>query len=116
MTSRGVYRSRRICLLTLSADEMPGVEGVGECAPLPQLSCDDLPDYEEILQQACDNFCTTGRIDSHRLRAYPSILFGLETTRRQHGTIRYALCTGRRGNPYQWIGVDGDILRDGNAA
>ena len=87
MTSRGVYRSRRIWLLTLSADEMPGVEGVGECAPLPQLSCDDLPDYEEILQQACDNFCTTGRIDSHRLRAYPSILFALETAlaQWQHG-------------------------------
>ncbi len=23
--------------------------GIGECAPLPALSCDDLPDYEDIL-------------------------------------------------------------------
>ncbi|EXY32718.1 O-succinylbenzoic acid synthetase domain protein, partial [Bacteroides fragilis str. 3397 T10] len=27
--------------------------GIGECAPLPALSCDDLPDYEDILVKVC---------------------------------------------------------------
>ena len=27
--------------------------GVGECAPLPALSCDDIPSYDEVLATAC---------------------------------------------------------------
>ena len=40
-TSRGVYMTRKIWLVTLSDGEH---QGVGECAPLPDLSCDALPD------------------------------------------------------------------------
>lgn len=53
-------------------------EGVGECAPLPRLSCDDLPDYEERLHGFCRQVCETGSIDYDALRPYPSMLFGLE--------------------------------------
>ena len=37
-TSRGVYTTRHSYYLTLTSDELPGVEGVGECATLPDLS------------------------------------------------------------------------------
>ena len=75
-TSRGVYTERRIWLIRLSDGER---QGVGECAPLPDLSCDALPDYREILNKVCAGFCQTGEIDYDALRPYPSMLFGLET-------------------------------------
>ena len=37
-TSRGIYTTRQSYFLTLTDDGMPGVKGVGECAPLPKLS------------------------------------------------------------------------------
>ena len=52
---------------------------MGECAPLPDLSCDARPDYDEVLQGFCDDVCRTGQIDYEALRPYPSMLFGLET-------------------------------------
>ena len=76
-TSRGVYTTRRSWFLTLTDDA--GHRGVGECAPLPQLSCDDIPNYGETLRAVCDQFCATGQIDYDRLRPFPSMLFGLET-------------------------------------
>jgi hypothetical protein len=51
-TSRGVYTTRRIWLIT-AMDEEGRVTGIGECAPLPQLSCDDIPDYEVMLAAGC---------------------------------------------------------------
>ena len=52
---------------------------VGECAPLPQLSCDDIPNYEEVLRRFCDIVEQTGEIPYEDMRDYPSMLFGLET-------------------------------------
>jgi o-succinylbenzoate synthase len=98
-TSRGVYTTRKIWLVRLSDGER---EGVGECAPLPDLSCDAMDDdeYGKILNKVCEEFCQ--RQESQRgqplmcsansahegqspcdsfeaLRLYPSMLFGLET-------------------------------------
>lgn len=80
-TSRGVYLERHIWLLTLTDDALPGRQGMGECAPLPRLSCDDLPhdEYEATLREFCDTYCRTGMIPHPALRPYPSMLFGLET-------------------------------------
>ena len=75
-TSRGVYTERRIWLVTISAGERIGV---GECAPLPNLSCDDIPNYIEVLRRFCDEVERTGELDTEALRDYPSMLFGLET-------------------------------------
>lgn len=77
-TSRGVYRTRKVWYLLLT-DTQTGKYGVGECAPLPALSCDDLPDYEEILVKHCRQTEQNGTIDYEALRPYPSMLFGLET-------------------------------------
>lgn len=75
-TSRGVYHYHKVWYIHLTNSDMPGKEGWGECAPLVQLSCDDLPDYEKILQAFCDDF--NGIIDYEKMRDYPSMLFGME--------------------------------------
>jgi len=77
-TSRGVYTERKSWFVHLTDGERTGV---GECAPLPDLSCDAMPDdaYRERLDKACQALCATGEIDYDSLRDYPSMLFGLET-------------------------------------
>ena len=78
-TSRGVYTTRHSYYLTLTSDEMPGIEGVGECATLPDLSCDAKPEYAVTLRPVCQMVEQMGRIPYDMIRAYPSITFGLET-------------------------------------
>ena len=80
-TSRGVYNTRLSFYLKLTSDEQPDVVGVGECATLPDLSCDAMPpnEYERKLRTFCDEYERTGVIDYEALRPYPSMLFGLET-------------------------------------
>ena len=90
-TSRGIYTIRKVWYVVLSSDEQPERKGWGECAPLPQLSCDDLPDYEDILKSACRDVEASGRIDKEALRPYPSILFGLETALRHYEQQSVAL-------------------------
>jgi o-succinylbenzoate synthase len=70
--------TRKIWLIHLHDGER---HGVGECAPLPDLSCDAMSDeqYAAILNKVCEDFCKTGEIDYDYLRDYPSMLFGLET-------------------------------------
>lgn len=77
-TSRGVYTTRKIWLVELSEGDKTGI---GECAPLPDLSCDAMGDeqYMALLNQFCQKLCETGEIDDDAMRDYPSILFGLET-------------------------------------
>lgn len=77
-TSRGVYTERKSWLLTVSDGE---AVGVGECAPLPDLSCDAMPDniYNKVLRGFCDQVEQTGEIPYEQMRDYPSMLFGLET-------------------------------------
>ncbi|MCR5678942.1 MAG: o-succinylbenzoate synthase [Prevotella sp.] len=77
-TSRGVYTERLSWMVTVTDGDRIGV---GECAPLPDLSCDALPPsiYKKVLRRFCDDVERTGIIDTEALRPYPSMLFGLET-------------------------------------
>ena len=75
-TSRGVYTERRSWMVELSED---GRVGVGECAPLPDLSCDAVSNYGIVLASFCKRLEETGRIDYEAMRPFPSMLFGLET-------------------------------------
>jgi o-succinylbenzoate synthase len=92
--------------------EEPQRIGLGECAPLPNLSCDDLPEYEEILKAACHRLEETGELDKEALRPYPSILFGLETALQHYNANSFALwdtpfSRGERGIPINgliWMG------------
>ena len=110
-TSRGVYTTRRVWYLHLTSDSQPGREGIGECAPLPNLSCDDLPHYEQLLSDLCQEAAQSG-IDYERLRPYPSILFGLETAFRhfERGTVSLwdtPFSRGEQGIPINgliWMG------------
>lgn len=78
-TSRGVYTTRKSWLLEVTSTHYPGRKGIGECAPLPDLSCDAGDTYEQTLCEMCRSVEATGRIDYDLLRPYPSMLFGLET-------------------------------------
>lgn len=78
-TSRGVYTTRKSWFITATDGQRTGI---GECAPLPQLSCDDIPAYAQVLRQFCDTTERTGDIPYAALRPYPSMLFGLETALR----------------------------------
>lgn len=90
-TSRGVYNTRKVWYIGLTSVEEPQRIGLGECAPLPNLSCDDLPEYEAILKAACYRLEETGELDIEALRPYPSILFGLETAFRHFQVNSFAL-------------------------
>lgn len=90
-TSRGTYTTRKSWYVVLTSEDMPDKFGIGECAPLPKLSCDDLPDYERILADICQQTEISGAPDVETLRPYPSILFGLETAFRHFQAGSYAL-------------------------
>ena len=80
-TSRGTYLTREIHLLRLSDDSRPGVVGWGECAPLPDLSSDAVPDYGQVLSSFCRRAESEGLSSAlcDDLRPFPSMLFGLES-------------------------------------
>ena len=78
-TSRGVYTTRQSWFITITSPDAPDRKGMGECAPLPDLSCDAIPEYERILTSICNMFALTGKLNHDMLRPYPSMLFGLET-------------------------------------
>ena len=78
-TSRGVYTTRKVWYILLSDTENPNHYGVGECAPLPALSCDDVPKYEDVLRKTCRHLEENAEAFLKNLEDYPSIRFGIET-------------------------------------
>ncbi len=79
-TSRGVYLERRVWYIVMtSTDPQIRFTGLGECAPLHDLSCDYDEHYEERLREVCAEVERTQNLDSRKLRHLPSMLFGLET-------------------------------------
>ena len=83
-TSRGVYTTRKVWFIVLKDENNTQHYGVGECAPLPALSCDDIPEYEDILKETCLRLEENECIEYDSLRNYPSILFGCETALRHY--------------------------------
>ncbi len=91
-TSRGVMTERDTYFVKLWQTASPEVCGLGECAPLPGLSVDDVPDYESHLQRVCAqingglgfsevaNRDESGNTISEQTgHAFPSMQFGFET-------------------------------------
>jgi len=73
-TSRGIMNTRDIWYIFLSEG---GKTGIGECAPLPGLSLDDL----DFIESKLDEISTDPNLfieDSSMLRLFPSIRCGLE--------------------------------------
>ncbi len=117
-TSRGVYQTRKVWYVSITDPSDPSHVGIGECAPLPALSCDDRPDYEPILNTACRHLEHTGILDEEELRPYPSILFGLESALRHYEAGTFALWNtpfsrGETGIPINgliWMGKYEEML------
>ncbi len=114
-TSRGVYTTRQVYYAQFTDVENPLRYGIGEFAPLPKLSQDDLPNYTELLKKFCQDFTEHGKLDIESLRPYPSILFGLEMAQKQleansaleiFGDTAFALGKeGLRINGLIWMGT-----------
>ena len=60
-TSRGIYHVRRVWYVVAHDGTRTGI---GECAPLHDLSADYTPDYEAVLRQCCDRVALTGEVDA----------------------------------------------------
>lgn len=132
-TSRGIYHTRQSWYILLRDAGNPLYNGIGECAPLPDLSCDALPDYESILTHWCKEFCRIASAYSPEnisaifydsqlatLRNhYPSMLFGLETALQHLLTKNFTLWNtsfsrGEEGiaiNGLIWMGSKTEMLR-----
>ena len=118
-TSRGVYRERRSWMVT-AEEVVDGAmrHGMGECAPLPALSCDDMADYATVLRCFCDRVEQTGEIPYNDLRPFPSMLFGLETAltvlrRGTHMLFDTPFGRGEEGIPINglvWMGTYEEML------
>lgn len=116
-TSRGIYTKRQVWYIVMtSADPTIHFTGLGECAPLYDLSCDYSADYEQRLRTVCIEVEKSQELDAERWRHLPSMLFGLQTAFRSAiGSLRgdyrvlypSAFTRGERGIPINglvWMG------------
>jgi o-succinylbenzoate synthase len=83
-TSRGVYLEHKVWYIFIIDCADSSHYGIGECAPLPDLSCDYSNEYEKRLNHFCRITEERQFLDTDILRDYPSLLFGLETAMRQY--------------------------------
>ena len=90
-TSRGLMRDKTSWFIKVEESSYPGVFGFGECGPLPGLSADDKPGYEDALAKILTDINTKplhADIDALVNRVvppeFPSITFGLETALLDH--------------------------------
>lgn len=111
-TSRGVYHDHKVWYVIIKSLSDPNHWGIGECAPLHDLSCDFDADYEKNLKHFCKELESDGQLDYEQLRPYPSILFGLETALRHYEQKSFnlwqtAFTEGKEGIPINgliWMG------------
>lgn len=71
-TSRGVYTTRKLWEVRIRKEDEPSVIGIGECAPLPDLSCDYGVDYEITLSKACLDLEHEGYVDTDFFTSEPN--------------------------------------------
>ncbi len=111
-TSRGVYDEHKVWYLIFRNINNPTHYGIGECAPLKDLSCDYDDKYENRLADFCRNTEETQFVDCNLLRNHPSILFGMETAMRHYMQRSWQFwntpfCRGEEGitiNGLIWMG------------
>jgi len=108
-TSRGVYNTHDVWYVRICDSERPEVMGIGECAPLHDLSVDFSHDYVSKLQKACSELEKTGVLDAEALREQPSMLFGFETALRHLKTGSFALWDTSFSRGEQGIPINGLI-------
>ena len=79
MTSREVMLEKPTYFIKVWHEYSPENFGIGECGLFPGLSCDDRPDYETRLSEACRAINLIAGGDLTSLVDLPSIVFGIET-------------------------------------
>lgn len=77
-TSRGVLKEKKIWIISACEINNPEIVGTGECNPLVGLSIDDVPNYEEKLNEVCTSFSDYEDNLYEKLIDFPSIYFGIE--------------------------------------
>lgn len=90
-TSRGIYFEHKVWYIIIKNTTDPTHYGIGECAPLQDLSCDYNDEYEKRLTGFCRIIEEKQLVDTTLLRNYPSILFGLETAMRHYQQLSWQL-------------------------
>jgi len=78
-TSRGVMNTKKTYFVEVWDTENPMVKGWGEAALFEGLSCDDVPDYEQVLGAFCNKISEPSTLSDPTLKNFPSIRFALET-------------------------------------
>lgn len=87
-TSRGILKNKETYFIRALSKDQPGVAGYGEAGPLPGLSVDDRPDFEEKLAGLCHKISHLKVPDkaenillflqAHIPSEFPSIRFAME--------------------------------------
>lgn len=79
VTSRETMRVKDTYFIKIWDDRDSRTFGIGECALFRGLSCDDFPDYEEVLLDVCKRISDYLENPAVSLSEFPSIRFGVET-------------------------------------
>ena len=81
-TSRGLMKDKVSWFICLSRDDNPDVVGIGECGPLPGLSVDAVPHFEDVLMEIIGRIAKQSTLEELLdlvPPGFPSIVFALET-------------------------------------
>jgi len=85
-TSRGEMKDKDSWFIRVWDERYPDIVGIGECGPLPGLSIDHRPDFEEKLSASLIRLKDFSLKDTSVIpfneivpNGYPSIMFGMET-------------------------------------
>lgn len=111
-TSRGAYTEHRAFIVSVT-DALSGQVGVGECAPLPDLSCDraaypDVATVRKLIGEAL-----ASQDFREYLRPYPALLFALESAMQGTGFHDTPFARGEEGIPVNgliWMAPYEDML------
>lgn len=125
-TSRGLMKDKTSWFIRLENDNNPGVFGIGECGPLPGLSVDDIPHFDETLTKLIEDINNSSvddisyaAIERFIPQTHSSLIFGMETALLdlRHGGRRMIFPNSFiKGNPITingliWMG-DMDFMMD----
>jgi len=86
-TSRGSMKDKISWFIEVWDEKNSEIVGVGECGPLPGLSVDDRPDFEEVMRDVIQkvpalktfDVLAGGNLDEIIPMGFPAIRFGFET-------------------------------------
>lgn len=97
-TSRGKLTTKDSWFIFIYDDSDPQIVGIGECSLLKDLSIDDREDYEEKIEEVCENINNYSFYLDNGLLEFPSIRFGLEMALMDLGLIGNRVYKGNKGN------------------